>query len=385
MPQTTDTITVNSAELIDLAEEMIRIPSVSGDELRLAEFLVQWCTARGIDAELQYATETRPNVIARVPGNNGAPSLLLNGHIDMTEVLDIYEGDPYEPFIKDDYLHGAAISNMKGAVAGMFAALAAIKRAGGLDGDVILTAVVGECDLLGLGTKAALTAGITADAAINGEPTGNELVYSHAGLMQFELRLIGSPAHQQERHLGRNAVEDAAAAIQILDETKLTFEKHSTVGTPQLMAGRITGGVMPQVTAPEVSVFVDIRTVPGMTRQGILDDLHRMLADLPEGAKYEIDVFVYSDPFTLDTDSSITAIVRDAYQDVVGSEVVLDDSRWLGATDCSHLQAARIPTVLLGPGRFQMAEVYDRISIKEMVDAANIYAQAAAKFCRSAA
>src|SRR5690349_21374144 len=99
MPQTTNTITVNSAELLDLAEEMIRIPSVSGDELRLAEFLVQWCTDRGIDAELQYATDTRPNVIARVPGNNGGPSLLLNGHIDMTEVLDIYEGDPFQPFI----------------------------------------------------------------------------------------------------------------------------------------------------------------------------------------------------------------------------------------------------------------------------------------------
>lgn len=368
-------------ELMDLAKGMIAIPSVSGDEENLAKWLIDWCFQRGIAAELQYAAEGRPNVIARVPGRTpGAKSVLLNGHIDMTEPLEIYEGDPYEPVVTETELRGGAISNMKAAVAGMFATLAAAQRVGGLEGDLILTAVVGECDELGLGTKAALASGISADAAINGEPTGMTLQLFHSGVFQFEATFKGHPAHQMERDQGVDAIRLATRALDALHEDNLTFEPHQFLGGPQLLIGMISGGFMPQITAPSCSIRGDIRQVPGMTKDSIVADLKQMIESVVPVDAYELQVHVHSDPFSMSPDADICQSVLAAHRSITGQDVVIPTERWLGATDCSHLQAAGIPTALYGPAVFQMNDVYDLVPLSELNDAARVYLEAARHF-----
>jgi len=372
---------IDTDELMELTKGMIAIPSVSGDEENLAKWLVAWCEERGIQAELQYAAPGRPNVIARVRGRvPGAKSLLFNGHIDMTEPLEIYEGDPYEPVVTETEVRGGGVSNMKGAVAAMFATLAAAQRVGGLDGELILTAVVGECDQLGLGTKAALAAGIRADAAINGEPTGMTLQLYHSGVFQFEVTFKGHPAHQNERDRGINAIYRAMSALEVLKEENLTFEPHKYLGAPQMMIGMISGGFMPQITAPHCSIRGDIRQVPGMTKQSIVADLKRMIESVLPADAYELQVHVHSDPFDMDLDADICRSVLAAHREVTGVEVVVPTERFLGATDCSHLQAAGIPTALYGPATFQMNETYDLILIEELNNAAKVYLEAARRF-----
>jgi acetylornithine deacetylase/succinyl-diaminopimelate desuccinylase-like protein len=376
---------IDRTELVELAGAMIRIPSVSGDEEQLAQFLLQWFHEREIAAELQYAAPGRPNVIATLPGTGGGKSLMLNGHIDMTAVLPNYVGDPWEPKIEGNDLCGAGISNMKGQVASMCAALAALKRGEPLAGDVILTAVVGECDLLGLGTKALLDSGIRTDAAICSEPTQLRLTLAHAGLYQWRMTVAGSSAHQQEREKGDNAILHAMNLIPFLDETKLTYTEHQILDRPPLMVGQIEGGVLPSVTAPSCVVSCDIRTVPGMTKEQITADIEAMIERAKEkdpGLSVEIENFVYSPPFEATDDTPFYEVLGDAHKDVRGAPMEFDRGRWLGVTDCSHLATtAGIPTALYGPGSFTMVDDHDHLEIDQMNDAAEIFALTASRFC----
>jgi len=376
-------VEVDAEQLVELAERMIEIPSVSGDEEKLARFVADWLTERGVHSELQVAAEGRPNVIGRVRGSSGELGLTLNGHIDMGEP---YDGatEPYVPAVREGWLCGAAISNMKAAVAGMVAALVAVHRAEvPLARDLVLTGVVGECDEFGLGTKAAIAAGFDSGSAICGEPTNLEIRLLHVGLYQFRLHVEGVAAHQKERDRGRNAIEDAARLLPFLNEETLLFDEHPVLGRPQLLVGQIAGGVLPMATAPSCTLTGDIRIVPGMTQASITEDLEAMLdrarAAIP-GLGVSLEPLRYSHPFEMREDAPVLQAVAQAHREVRGEEPVFDRSRQMGVTDSSHLAQAGIPTALYGPGTFSML-AEDRVLVRDMVDAARIYAATSVDLC----
>ena len=380
MPRKAD---VDADELIRLAEEMVAIPSVSGDEEKLARFIAGWLSDRGVQAELQVAAEGRPNVIGRLPGAAGELGLTLNGHIDMGEPYDGAE-TPYSPAIREGWLCGAAVSNMKAAVAAMAAALVAVDRSGvPLQRDLVLTGVVGECDEFGLGTKAAIASGLDSGYAICGEPTKLEIRLIHVGLYQFRVHVEGVAAHQKERDRGRNAIEDAAKMLPFLDEDALRFDEHPVLGRPQLLVGQISGGVLPMATAPSCTMTGDVRIVPGMTEVSITQDLAAMLDRAKEripGLRASLEPLRYSHPFEMDEGSPIVRAVAEAHREIRGELPTFDRSRQMGVTDSSHLVQAGIPTALYGPGMFSML-AEDRVRVDDMIDAAQIYAGTAIRIC----
>ncbi len=64
--------------LFELTSRLISIPSISGDEKAVAEFIAEYLSAAGFEVELQDAAEGRPNVYAR----RGEPDVVLSTHID---------------------------------------------------------------------------------------------------------------------------------------------------------------------------------------------------------------------------------------------------------------------------------------------------------------
>ena len=376
-------VVIDRSELVELASEMIRIPSISGDEEAVARFLASWLNDRGVDATLQYAAPGRPNVIASIPGETSDPGLVLNGHLDTGPPL-LGEDDPFEPRVEDGYLYGKGIYNMKGAVAAMAAAMAALRREKvRLARHVTLTAVVGEGDLFGLGTKAAIEGGPKAAAAICGEPTESMIRLRHTGLVQFRVIIEGLAAHQKERDRGVNAISSAILLYPYLREGELTFDEHPVDGAPQLLIGQIEGGTWPMITAPQCVLTGDVRTVSGMTEASVAADLERMI----ESAVREhreisatVETFVDSAPFEMSQDAEIISVLADVHARVHGSPVSYIDVRHLGVTDSSHLVAAGIPTALYGPGNFSMLEP-DRISVEEMAQSAMVFALTAAELC----
>jgi tripeptide aminopeptidase len=69
--------------------ELVAIPSVSGRERAVGEAIQAWLAARGVEASFDGAGAVNDsdagNLIARVPGAPGAPTLLFVAHLDTVE------------------------------------------------------------------------------------------------------------------------------------------------------------------------------------------------------------------------------------------------------------------------------------------------------------
>src|SRR6266704_4564689 len=89
-------------EVIELARALVRIPSYTTDETRVAEFLHGFLRREGFESTLQEVDSGRFQTIARLTGSGGGTSLMFDGHIDIDPIPDGWIRDPWTPAIEGD-------------------------------------------------------------------------------------------------------------------------------------------------------------------------------------------------------------------------------------------------------------------------------------------
>src|SRR3546814_3525361 len=103
------------------------------------------------------------------------------------------------------YGHGGV--DMKAGLAAGLYALDAMREAGFRPAaDIYLQSVVEE-ECTGNGALACLQRGYRADAAIIPEPSGDRLGSAQVGVMWFQVKVQGGPAHVHVAGPGSNAIE----------------------------------------------------------------------------------------------------------------------------------------------------------------------------------
>ena len=72
-------------EAVALLRELIRVDTSNppGNETAAAELLRDYLVRHGIECELVARMPGRANLVARIPGSGGGPSLALTGHTDV--------------------------------------------------------------------------------------------------------------------------------------------------------------------------------------------------------------------------------------------------------------------------------------------------------------
>jgi acetylornithine deacetylase len=161
---------ISPEAVVDLASDLIRIPSFKTEETPVARWLEAYFTKRGYEVEMQEVEPGRFQVIARLRGAGGGKSMMFNGHIDIDPLSLGWRHDPWQPAVEGDRLYGAGVMNMKGGDAAMITAAEAIRTTGTtLPGDIVVALVVGELQG-GVGTVHLLQSGLRTDAAISVTP-----------------------------------------------------------------------------------------------------------------------------------------------------------------------------------------------------------------------
>src|SRR4051794_34280149 len=78
-----------SASIVELFERLVAIPSPSGRERRVATFIRDWLSDRGVVAAFDSAGDRNGsdcgNLVAIVPGDEALPRLLFVAHMDTVE------------------------------------------------------------------------------------------------------------------------------------------------------------------------------------------------------------------------------------------------------------------------------------------------------------
>ncbi len=135
-------------EVTALLQELIRVDTTNppGNETAAAELLREYLEENGAQVELYARVPERANLVARIPGRGGGPTLLFLSHTDVV-LADAAEwtADPFGGELRDGEVWGRGALDMKGQVAASAVALASLAREGFEPaGDLIFAATADE-------------------------------------------------------------------------------------------------------------------------------------------------------------------------------------------------------------------------------------------------
>jgi len=397
-----DFLNSHEAELLDFACRLIATPSQNppGDERAAAKLVTEELKRLGISQIRQLAAkESRPNIIAQLQGAHAGRNLILCGHLDTKPAGDesAWLTDPLAPVVRDGRLIGLGSGDMKAAVAAMVYAAAALRTDSNLKGNLSLVFSADEEAGSTLGSRWLAESGfLHADAAIIGEPSGIEeeweaLHIVSRGAALFKVKVSGTQVHSSisDRVPTINATVMMARLIDRMHrelKDHLTYEGHPYGGLgPTVNVGVMAkAGVYYGVYPGSAEFACDIRTLPGMTRDQMVQDLEKFLKramkDEPQ-LKAELVFEAWVPATEISPEEPVVQCLQTAAHTVLGNTPRLE--AFPGATDAPQFQlTAGIPTVAaFGPGLLPLAHSpNESLKIKSILQAAKIYALAAWRY-----
>jgi acetylornithine deacetylase/succinyl-diaminopimelate desuccinylase-like protein len=236
-------------EVTELLSRLIRVDTTNppGNETAAAVLLRDYLEANGVECELIARTPERANLVARIKGSGGGPSLLIMGHTDVV-LADPSEWSvpPFSGEVRDREIWGRGALDMKSQVAANAVAIASLAREGFKpSGDLIFAATADEEVGAGFGLEWLCEAhpdAVRADFCIN-EGGGDRLeiggtpywICTVAEKMSapFVVRVRGRSGHASMPGIADNALVKAARLIE-----------------------RISSYAPPRVVPPEVDAFL---------------------------------------------------------------------------------------------------------------------------------
>jgi acetylornithine deacetylase len=387
---------------------IVRIPSITGDELAVAADLAERLGASGIAVETIFpdlaairadpawpGEETErtdlPIIIGRL-GRPGGRRVVLSGHIDVVPPGDptTWTADPWGGEVRDGALYGRGACDMKGGIAAILAAVRALVASGAadrLDGELVIALVPGEEDG-GQGTLAAIRAGVTGDLAIITEPSNLDIVVAHAGAITFRLTVPGRAAHASQRREGVSALDTLYTVLRALeaDETERNAAERdplmTALGLPYpTIVGIVSGGEWASTVLDRVVVDGRYGVKLGQSPADAARDLARAIDDANES-----DPFLRDHPATVEivggqfgsgrvpSDHPLPVGLADAAEAITGRRPALLGEPY-GADMRLCINEGGTPCVMYGPGDVKVAHSADeRVPLGEVEECARVLA-----------
>ena len=364
--------------------DLVRFPSVRGQEAPLQDWMARQLARRGYSVDrytldqvdmsnlagfspvldTDYSRAVQVVATRRADAATGR-SLILQGHVDVVPAgpLALWGTPPFDPVIRDGWLHGRGAGDMKQGVSAMVFALDAI-RAAGLDlaADVHVQTVTEE-ECTGNGALSTLARGYRADAVLIPEPTDATITRAHVGVMWFRLRVRGVPVHVARAQAGTNAIMSAFQLIQALQRHTAALNEAARAdpwfgdaAEPlKFNPGVIRGGDWASSTPAWCEVDCRIGLLPGTSLAVARDGVERCVAEAARAdgfmANNPPDITwngFQADGYVLDPGSEAERVLDAAHRRVFGAEMeerrstAVNDTRFYGLYH-------RMPALCYGP------------------------------------
>ncbi len=374
-----------------LAVDLVRIPSPSTQEGAVAERIAAEMRACGYDA---VHVDAMGNVIGRMGPAEG-PCLVFDGHMDTVDVGEraLWPHDPYAGLVRDGVLYGRGASDMKGGLAAMIhagAALAPLRDR--LKGGLYVVGVVQEEPCEGLAMRHVVEEeGLRPDWVVIGEATNLQIARGQRGRMEMRVTVKGQSCHASSPERGVNAIYEAARFVFGLQLLAPQLQNDSFLGRGTVAATEIQSRAGSHNVVPDLcSVYIDRRLTIGETEAKALTEVRRILTR--EAIQAEVEVPTYRSvsytgyeaearevfPYWITPDDE--PLLRRA---VASVEAVLGYAprlgRWEFSTDGVYtMGVAGIPTIGFGPGEERYSHtIEDQVRLADVHAAARVYARLA--------
>ena len=348
-----------AAAAVELTQELVRTRTVNppGDEEKAASLLGARLESAGLEVASYEFEPGRTSLVARTRSRGERPALCLTGHLDTVPLGRAdWSRDAFAAEIDGDRLYGRGTSDMKAGTAAIVVAAERIAALGTGDAGLELVLCAGEetgCEGA-LALAQAEGALGPAGAVLVAEPTTNYPCVAHKGVVWADAVARGKTAHGSMPHLGENAIYKLARAVARLEDFELEADEHPLLGRPTVSLGTMAGGLNINSVPDYATAGIDVRTVPGMSGDGVLAALAARLGD-----EVELEPRVVLDP--IDTDPA-DRWVQEVFEVMAPLIDETPEPRGLAYfTDAAALAPAygRPPTIICGPGDAEQAHRTD--------------------------
>ena len=370
---------LDEAWMTDLLARLVEIPSPFGEEMAIAEALVEVMAASGLDTTLQRLDDRSANAIGALRGSGDGPTLMIFAPLDSPFTGRAEDEVPWvgdtlpahmraKAVIGDGTVTGLSADNPKAHIVSAIAAVRAVAASGiGLTGSVMLCfgaggapanprpgevrAAVGH----GRGCRFMLERGVRGDFAIVAKP-GYAVAWEEVGLCWFRIRVRGVQTYVGRKHFlrYRNPIADAALVVTRLEDWFGVYAARHTDGlvAPQGAVGAIEGGwtYKPSMVPAACDLYVDLRisprTSPLEAKRELEAELAAIAADHP-GLEADCEMILSIPGAGTDPRHWVIQSCIRGFEDTEATPHApyLDTS---GQTEAVILRAAGIPTARFG-------------------------------------
>lgn len=377
-------------ELIELAQNLIRIKSLPGQEREIVTFIQNQMCALGYD---EVKIDSMGNVVGKI--GNGHKAILFDSHIDSVAVNDaeLWDFPPFGGEIFDGRIYGRGSVDMKsGAAASIYAAVLA-KRMGFVKGKTVyVSCTVMEEDCDGVNLRHLFHEfNLKPDYVVICEPSNNQIVLGHKGKAQILIKTYGNSAHSSAPEKGVNAVYEMAEIIQRIEQTHLELMKKGALHGSLALCSISSVSASLNAVPSECVVQIDRRIAPGESEA----DIHQEMAKLIEGKNatwefqtirrktwtgMEIEYQPFHLAWTIDTNHELVQACLAAYRESFGKNAT-EFGYWDFSTNAVTPVSLGIPTIGFGPGDPKLAHTRnENCAVKQIEEACAFYAQMIEKF-----
>lgn len=397
-----DAVDARFAEQTDFLAELVRYPTLRGEEAPGQDFMAAALRERGygvdrfrIDLDRirnlpgfsrvpdSVSYENAYNVVGAWRSDNPkGRSLIMNGHIDVVPAgpLDRWDSPPFEPRIADGWMYGRGAGDMKAGLAGLVYALDALRDAGWRPAaDVYLQSVIEE-ECTGNGALACVARGYRAEAALIPEPFNDRLVRAQVGPMWFKVDLQGHPVHVLTTGTGANAITASFPLMQavhgLIETWNQEDRKHPAFAGVEhpinFNVGIIRGGDWPSSVPAWCSFECRVATYPGQDMEAAKEEIRACI-----DAAARRDPFLANNPpvvdfhglqaqgYVLTGGEDAEAALRSAHETAFGAP--LEEIAITAATDSRFFGLnADIPSFVYGPQAEDIHGFNERVNLESV-------------------
>lgn len=373
-----------------LLRDLIRIPSFTGKEQEIGEFVSSVMKSIGLAVTTYNSGGGRKNIVGAIKGRTGnKPALMLNGHVDTQAIVNGWTKDPLGGEESGGRIYGVGSSDQKAGVAAMIAAAKSLADSGlELEEGLLVAAVVGHMEG-GRGTRTLVKHGVRAKYGVITEPSQMHLYTQGGGIVYLDITTSGRSAFTPSRDTGINAILKMIKIIEGLEKIKFRYKRALHIKRPYVNVGVIKGGVWPSIVPDSCSIRVDIRTVPSQTPEGVKIEVENLVRRLRQNdpeicASVEFNPTIIENPrnpWSVPEKSELVQTVSKCIASVTGAQAHLDGFQ--GWVDGAVLNLAGIPTIVYGPG--DLDQIYapeEHVRVKDLIDAERVYTLVAKNICK---
>lgn len=361
---------METAQRIKILQDLVRINSVNGNELAVAEYLQKLLAQYGLKATVDRFDETRANLILELGEGKADQILGLTGHLDTVAVEDetTWTYPPFAATIVGDRLYGRGAADMKSGVAAQAIAIIELVTAGvRLPGKLRWMLTAGE-EYGTPGANRLLAAGYADDLAALyvGEPTSGNVVYAHSGSLNYRIISHGKAVHSSRPADGINAVDGlidfAVAERTLFDDAPV----HPSLGTVKHSVTILKAGEQINTLPDVAELRGNIRPTPSFDNEQVIASLQRVIERLNQqpGTNLKLEVIHSFYPVASDPASGFVQKTLTAFQTAYQAYPMHPQPHLAvinGATDASVFVKAnrQLPVIVVGADNWEISHMVD--------------------------